>query len=167
MKKLLVFFVSCVFLISCEKEGPQGPTGKDGVTDKQIRFDLGWSFANGYESDTVIYAISSGMGISQFNFNYYPDIDSVIFILYNIKTMTRSASDISASVKIDLYDLTNKEPIPNSEIISDDISIGSFVQSKNLVNSFPNQTIDLGVRVIFDFNNFAETGAGYLFLYRK
>jgi hypothetical protein len=167
MKRLVISFVSCLFMISCEKEGPQGPTGKDGVTDKQIRFDLGWSFGNSYESDTVIYAISSGMGISQFNFNNYPDIDSVVFILYNIKTMTRNVEDISASVKIDLYDLTNKEPIPNSEIISDDIPMGSFVQSKNLVNSFPDQTIDLGIRVIFDVNNFVETGPGYLFLYRK
>ena len=167
MKKMIIFFISCCLFTACEKEGQQGPAGNDGVADKQIRFNLGWAFCNSYTGDTAIHTIRNGVGISQFNLNNYPEIDSVVFILYDISTKTRSSKDINASVKIDLYDLTNKASIPDSEIISDDISVGSFISSKNLVNSFPDQTIDIGIRVIFDVTNFAETGPGFLFLYRE
>ncbi len=169
MRILLAIFTSVlIFNFGCQKEGPVGPAGQNGKMDKQIRFDL-VGIHNGL-SDTTIWTIkNSGCGIDQFNIGNYPEIDSVVFVAYDIITASGCCGDpdIQKTTRIELYDLTNKSVINNSQIISDDTPSGKFIASKNILNNFPKQTIDLGVRIIFDKNYWSSTGRMHLFLYRK
>ncbi len=172
MKNLFLIITSVLlFNFGCKKEGPvgpMGPAGQNAAMDKQIRFEL-WRINSGV-SDTAIFTIeNSGSGINQFNIDNYAQIDSAVFVVYDIITrdICCESSDVQKAVKLELYDLTNGSVITNSEIVSDDIPRGNFVASKNIKNNFPKKTIDLGVRMIFDKKYFASTGKMYLFLYRK
>ena len=164
-----LFFVLHFIFIGCVKEGPMGPAGingLDGGSDKQIRFELGYFISAG---DTLIAdPQNSPTGIQQFNIDNYVGLDSAIFLIYSIGTYKDccGGADTIANTRFEIYDLTNDQPIVNSEIVSDDIRPGSFVVSKNFLQNFPKQTIDLGVRIISGEGIYTQTGNAYLFLYR-
>lgn len=142
--------------------------GENGGYDKQIMFRL--NKINSMAQDTFIYTIqNSGSGILLFNKDNYTDIDSAVFIVYDIKTATGccGAADIAMKVKIELYDLTNNQPILNSAVESDNIPVGTYVRSNNFINYLPNDYINLGTRMTFDKNYYAVTGDMYLVLYRS
>lgn len=142
--------------------------GVNGGYDKQIMFKL--NKINSMAKDTIIYTIqNSGSGILLFNKNNYTKIDSAVFIAYDIKTATGccGSPDIAKKVKIELYDLTNNQPILNSAIESDDITAGTYVRSNNFINYLPNGYVNLGTRMILDRNYYAVTGDMYLVLYRS
>ncbi len=166
---LMILAFYSLLLSSCTKEGPMGPSGKDGSVDKQIRFDL-QHINNFSTTDTTLATLeNSPCGIHQFNIGNYTGIDSVIFVVYDIGTASGccGAPDVNESAKIELFNLTDNQPIANSEITSDDITQGTFRSSENIVNSFPDKTIDIGIRIIFNKNMYMHTGHMYLFLYRK
>ena len=120
--------------------------------------------------DTTIYAPPfSSVGIYQFNIKNYLNVDSAILVVYDVRTSVDccSGDDIIGTVKIELFDLTNNRPINNSEIITDDIQNGTYLKSANMKNEFPNQYINLGIRLITNGNYFAGTGNVFLFLYRN
>ncbi len=163
-KFIMIYVVLSILIIGCKKEYLT-----ENHLDKQIRFDLGW--VNSSSSDTVVWSLTNSptTGLHQFNINYYEQIDSVVFVVYDIKTMIdfNPYADTIKTVRIELFDVTNQNPIKDSEIVSDDIKVGTCVSSKNIAKDFPNETIDLGIRIIFDKTLYAEAGPIYLFLYRK
>lgn len=166
MKPSLLYFFFLFVFFSCTEENVNINN-----LDKQIPFNLSSStiIFNPYSttSDTLIYTSRNYIhGIHQFNIENYSSLKSATFVVYDISTIDMSGNDIAKTVKIELYDLTNKIAIANSLIVSDNTQIGGFVSSTNILNSFPKQSIDLGVRVIFDKNQQAFIGAMYLFLYR-
>ncbi|MGE5428409.1 MAG: hypothetical protein ACM3O8_10970 [Methylococcaceae bacterium] len=141
--------------------------GISGGYDRQIMFKF--SMVSNSFKDTVINSIqNSGSGLRLFNKNNYTKIDSAVFVAFDIKTATDccSGSDVRKKVKIELFDLTNGQPILNSLIESDDIQKGSFARSKNFINDLPSGDIELGTRLIFDKKYFAGTSEMYLILYR-
>lgn len=141
--------------------------GIDGGYDRQILFRFS-NVSNSFK-DTVINSIqNSGSGLRLFNINNYTNIDSAVFVAYDIKTATDccSGSDVRKKLKIELFDLTNGKPILNSLIESDDIPKGTFAHSKNFINNLPGGDIELGTRVIFDRRYFAGASDMYLILYR-
>ncbi len=144
--------------------------GDDGDYDKQIRFMMYSNMNNKSTSDTTIFGPPfATTGIYQFNLQNYLNVDSVILVVYNVRTSMDCCSgiDITGNVKIELFDLTNNRPINNSEIITDDIETGTYLKSANLKNEFPNEYINLGVRLITDGSYFVGTGYVFLFLYRN
>lgn len=141
--------------------------GINGDYDKQIMF----KFSQVYNAskDTVINSIqNSGSGIRFFNKNNYTNIDSAVFVAFDIKTATDccSGSDVRKKLKIELFDLTNGHPILNSLIESDDIPKGTFARSNNFINNLPSGDIELGTRLISDKNYFAGISEMYLIIYR-
>ncbi len=147
--------------------GPEGPAGQNGNGDKQVRFDLGNLISYG---DTSIASLdNSPCGIHQFNIGNYTGVDSAVFVIYNVATAASCCGgpDIAYNARFEIFDLTNNQPVVNSEILSDDIPTGTFAVSKNFVKNLPGETIDLGVRIITGKNIFTTTGKVYLFLYRK
>ena len=141
--------------------------GIDGGYDKQIMFKFSSVF-NGAK-DTVINSIqNSGSGLRLFNKSNYTKIDSAVFVAFDIKTATDCCSgfDVRKKLKIELFDLTNGQPIINSLIESDDIQKGTCVRSSNFINNLPSGNIELGTRLIFDKKYFAGISEMYLILYR-
>lgn len=159
-----------MIVTGCYKEGPvgpQGPAGSNSYSDKQIRFELG-NFPTAV--DTIISTPENSLSyIQQFNINNYPGVDSAILLIYDIKTFADCCSgfDTISNASFELYDLTNNIPIANSRIVSDNIPDGTFVISKNFIKDLPNQTIDIGVRIITERDVYSHTGNVYFFLYRK
>lgn len=167
----LLFLLMYVMLFtSCKKEEfpkPEDPKIPIIYGDKQIRFDLGIAISAG---DTTLATLdNSPNGIHQFNIGDYVGVDSAIFVIYNIATAEGCCGgpDIIMDARFELYDLTNNQPIVNSEVISDDIPLGTFAVSRNFANNLPKQTIDIGVRIITERDIYTTTGKIYMFLYRK
>ena len=159
---IVFIFASCV---KEAKVGPAGMDGQNGVSDKQIRFEMGVIFSPG---DTVISTLeNSPCGIHQFNINNYEGVDSAVFVIYNITTSIGCCGgpDTIHPAQIVLYDLKNNTPIANSEIVTDDVR--TYVVSKNFASNLPKETIDIGIRVITGRGIFTQTGNVYMFLYRK
>lgn len=164
---LLNFLLIFVFIFfSCKDENISMNN-----PDKQIRFNLSSNINFNYlttSSDTLICTSRDYIyGIHQFNIENYSGVNSAVLVVYDITTRDLLGNDITKTAKIELYDLTNKVPIANSMIVSDNTPVGNFVSSSNILDSFPKQTIDIGVRIIFDKKQQAFFGAMYLFLYRN
>ena len=138
--------------------------GDNGGSDKEIRFDL-TAFLGQSDSNPSI----SDVKIRDFNINNYQDIDSIVFVSYKITTATGccGSPDVVSELRVELYDLTNNTEILNSEIISDDLGEGEVAYSKNLFNSFPQEKIDVGLKLTYEPGTFSYAQNLYLILYRK
>lgn len=137
--------------------------GINGGYDKQIMFQLGG--LNSLNKDTFIY----DSRLMLFNKSNYTKIDSAILVVYGIRTKINCCDDsnVAKTLKVELYDLTNKRVIDNSIIESDDIPHGSYIKSKNFISNLPNGNVDFGLRLIFDKNYYAFIEDSYLVLYRS
>jgi hypothetical protein len=170
MKITLFILATFLFIISCKKEESTVSSEPEARYDKEIRFQLGAVISTS-EQDTAIWSMDTGpVGIDRFNIGNYDLIDSVVFVVYGIETMffgENGITDTISPLTIELYDLTHNQPIFKSRIVSDDIPNGTFSYSKNLVHCFPNEPIDIGIRMILDHKLFGFVTREYLFLYRK
>ena len=126
--------------ISCNGEdGPAGPPGIDGTSDKQIRLSLG-GFSTSDTSATLCY---TSQFITRFNIANYTSLDSVIL------SANMGASNVSEYCIFELYDVTDSAVIASSTLVSN--ASGFFgawpwIYSGNLLNSFPDKEFTLGFR---------------------
>nr|WP_321485569.1 hypothetical protein [uncultured Draconibacterium sp.] len=114
--------------------------------DKSISFSiLDDHYGYGSGNDTTLYSSS----LIDFNINDYILVDSVLFTISDLTTKSiTDGSDISATVSVELFDLTNNTVIQNSKIVSDDIKASRCKLSSNLLSSFPDESINIGIRII-------------------
>jgi hypothetical protein len=141
----LSFLVALILISgSCSKDKENDPVNV--ILDKKILLpilDDHYGFGSGF--DTTIYSSS----VIRFNKSDYSSIDSMFFVISDLKTTSPvDGSDVSASVSVELFDLTNSVSISNSKIITDDIKSSQYKSSVNILNSLPGGEINLGIRII-------------------
>ncbi|MBM2815856.1 MAG: hypothetical protein HW421_2618 [Ignavibacteria bacterium] len=156
----LSFALISIIFISCQL--PTGPAGKDGVSDKQIRFDFdfnggGYLLPHRSIDDTIEHC-----QIIRFNIANYVGVDSVIFVA------CISCYDSTKYFAASIINLTDNVEIQNSVLKTNSYN-PIVLSSTNLFHSFPKKEIDLVVRIskkdTSDFDGLIEKA--YLFLYRK
>ena len=131
--------------------------GVNGIYEHQIAILVGYGFA--YNQSTPF--IYEGTPI-KFNIANFPGVDSAIFVV-------RDAFSESSSSKINfkLYNSTDNVAFDNS-LVSTNSTVKTLLQSPNILQSFPNKEIDLGLELYSDINNINGSGQYfYLLLYRK
>lgn len=136
--------------------------GQNGLYDKMTQFKLRDNINNETNPMTLV------ANLVQFDVSNYP-ADSIVFIAYDIQTKIGCCpgSDVAANCPVELLDRSDDSPVPNSQIVSDNIPDGTFKQSANLKNSFPNRSIDLAVRISGEAGVFNVTGGLYLLIIKK
>jgi hypothetical protein len=144
--------------------------GIDGAYDKQLNFKLmdGVFNNNGNPLDYIYkYSDNSDHGMVKFNIDNYINIDSAIIIAYDIKVRDGYPGNvISGTMKLELFDCTNSKVIQNSEIISGEISSGSYAYSKNFLSYLPHEDIELGIKLTKSSDFHARTSQIVLILFR-
>lgn len=151
---LLIGFISH----SCRKDN-------EIILDKKVIFTIlddhhGW----GSDSDTTMFS----SGLINFDKTDYSSIDSIFFVISNLKTLDYYGKDIQKTVSIELFDLSNNVSIEHSRITTDDVKISQFKITQNLITHLPSSPINIGIRVInADKNNcYWELHAASLILKR-
>jgi hypothetical protein len=149
MKKIFCLSVFTFLLLSCEDQ-----------QIKQIRIDLlndvvgdqGTSSTTGYIfTDEIVY--------KDFSLQNYPNVSSVIFQA-NIKT-----THPDRECMLELYNLTDLSAIPDSRIATTSLS-SEWVESGNLVNSFPDHPADLTISLISGFPGLTVyVSSAFLYIY--
>jgi len=121
-------------------QGEQGPPGQDCACDKQVRLPFGWG-AGYYTNDTTEWIQSDiSYTLNKFDVQNYTNVTSVIF------SALLDTADSKSNCYVELYNLTDDAPIPNSQIeTKSETTI--WVDSPNLIDSFPDKEIELAVRV--------------------
>ncbi len=155
--------VSLVLLCSCNvpkgDQGPIGPSGKDALSDKQIRLDLPQvSFST---TDTAGTLPPANSVLVAFNTSNYVSVDSLVF------AACLATNDTSAACQATLYDATNKRII-DSSVVSTTSTSPTWCFSKNSFAGLPAGTINVSVML-----RSSKQGAsvsfysGVLLLYRE
>lgn len=133
--------VSCKKEIITEKE----TIIYNGSLDKKIILPiLDDHYGSSYSMDTTIFSSS----VINFNKNDYILIDSIFFMISDLKTRDFNGDNVTDSISVELYNLTNSISIANSEIITDDINVNQIKSSANIKNFLPLIPINLGIRII-------------------
>ena len=160
------FLVILLFISACEgPTGPEGTSGMNGTSDKQIRIEFG-SFSNSTSDTSWIITLPT---IINFNKDYYVGIDSIIFVV-NI-----GSSNLNTNCVVELFNLTDNLPIQGSTVLTNDttkfpgfIIGGKWCYSANIINNLPSKEITLGARFKSDnYGNLVNINQGMLLLYRE
>jgi len=131
--------------------------GVNGIYDHQIAILVGYGFA----SNQITPYIYEGTPI-KFNIANFPGVDSAIFVVRDAFT-----ENSSSKINFKLYNSTDNIAFDNS-LVSTNSTVKTLLQSPNILQSFPNKEIDLGLEVYSDINNINGSGQYfYLLLYRK
>lgn len=141
--------------------------GLDGGFDEQIRIP----FFEGNYSVTGNDTLTLGGTLVDFDKSYFPGVDSIVYMVFGIRTSYPEGNN-KADLTIELYDLTNKKLIPNGKIVSDDTGgdseVKNFASSGNVINSLPNGSFRLGLRLsVQEPKAVAGFGPTVLVLYRN
>lgn len=131
----------------------------NGFSSNEIRLDFLHSNDLIVSSDNSGYI--GGAFIPKFNINNYHGVDSIIFGAY------LDSKDESTTCLLELYDKTNSLAINGSQISSNSQEFELVTSTGNLLNEFPDQTIDLTIRIRTTVNgNYARCHSVFLILYR-
>lgn len=137
----------------------------NGSLQKETRFLLGSAHSYIVEPASTTPLISESQ-LFLFDISNYPGVDSIVYVVTNFETerITDNAY-VEGNGFLELYDLTNDHSIANSTIKSDN---QDRIISPNLIESFPNEAIDIGFRIYSENDEFlTRTGNIYLILYRN
>lgn len=132
--------------------------GVNGSGDIETRISLEW-WANTTSTTPIM-----GIGISGFNKDNYPGVDSIVFVGIPY------SGNISNNSIVDLYDFTADQVIPGSELKSNkDGATAEELYTINLYNVIPSGSRDLGIRLRSEIEGeFSGTlGKCSLYLYRR
>ena len=138
-----------------------GANGSTGNQDSIVYLEIPNSSVRSYSAQPVI-----GGELLKFKKSDYPGVDSIIFV------SSPYVADTSNYSVVQLYDITDQQPIAGSSLSSNKIAFttsglyGNYVQSGNLYNNLPDKEITLGVSVYSRSNAFAGVAYSYLFLFR-
>lgn len=133
-------------------EGPEGPEGPTGANEKQVRFHIvdrfqRINYANPFPVDSLI----------KFNIDYYPDVDSAIFIA-NAKN-----DKGEAPVYVDLYNTTDQDTVATLSVTDTNYTA---LESENVAEVLPSKEVTLAVYLRANGEIISITDA-WLFLYRS
>ncbi len=132
-----------------------------GNYDKEIKFNLR-ACACSYGNEIDILETS----LLEFDIRDYSGIDSVVFVIYDIATYDGTGKPKDFASTFELYDITNDTPIAGSSFTSDDIQKGTYIATPNLLGSFPQERVNIGIRVTDEADVNTVTGTTYLILRR-
>lgn len=137
----------------------------NGSLEKEIRFLLGTVHSNILEPASTEPKLCESQ-LFLFNIANYPGVDSIVYVVTNFETESiHNNVDIVGEGFLEMYDLTHDRAIENSLIRSDN---SDRIISPNLIESFPNEAIDIGFRIYSANGEFlTRTGNIYLILYRS
>lgn len=137
-------------------------SGIDGGFDETIILNLISNIGNNDPVPSVFAA-----DIPFFDIRDYLKVDSVVFVVEDIRTSDYTFNDITGEGTFELYDMTNDQIIANSTISSDDTPENSFVASSNLISTIPQEQIKLGVQLTSGGSFNSRCGNVYLILFRS
>ena|GEM_PF-2140773 len=127
--------------------------------DKQIILPIfGTAPSLNYTTSTIPQSFGA---LLKFNKHNYPGVDSIIFVC------TPYVDDVSYASYIQLYNLTDKLPIANSTIVTNNSfgnPVSSTLQTKNLYDYLPDHDVTLSVS-LFTGTPGHSISSGYCFLY--
>lgn len=133
--------------------------GINGGPDKQVIFKFSTISVGSNGSGSEI-----GMQLPDFNIADYPGVDSIVLMatVYGYP----SASPITT---LELYNMTDNEPIAQSAIVSQDrTNMGVLLVSSNARTFFPEKPIKLGLRITAENpSDNAIASNVFMILYRK
>jgi hypothetical protein len=167
MKKLFTLFLVILLIITfyschCPDENEEAP-GRESVNDKQIRFRFNFYTGQNWYGDSS-GTVLNYYSIIKFNINNYPNVDSAIFVA------KLGIWDSSNFCFADLYNLTDNVKISNSTLKTNSRT-SIYVQSMNIVSSFPKKEITLSIYLRSQKPTTIQTPIhieeGYVFLFRK
>jgi len=113
----------------------------DGATE--LRYDFNF-MANTYWYTTSSEILSQSYGIPDFNISNFLGVDSIILGAY-IKS-----KDVNTNCTLELYDFTNGSVIENSSISTNSNDYIWVTTDQNFLESFPDESIDLRLRLSSD-----------------
>lgn len=170
MKTYLCLIAVCCFL-GCTKEGPAGPSGKDGAQDKQIIFHFDFPYAS-QNLEGFPYLV-----LAKFDKRNFVGVDSIILVA---NPTVEDKGSPGTFCLMDVYNLTDDVPIANSLISSnrpqDSLNnstkfygANTYLQSGNFYSSLPNKEINLGIRIRTSTKGVTAHGASkcFIILYRR
>ena len=122
------------------------------IGDKNILFTLleGNLWGAGYtdKSKDIMTPLKS------FSIMDYKYVDSISFVISNLSIYNSNSNIITTnSLSLELVDFTNNSVIEKSKIETTGTTKYGIIASKNLLNSFPKNRINLGIRATFDNSN--------------
>lgn len=129
---ILLLTLFSLLLMNCEKS--------DVTEIKQLKIDLfsGGGSPSTLSSDGIIF--ESQIKYKDFNIGNYKNCSKIIFIA-SIKS-----SEANNDCYLELYNLTDDIEISNS-LVSTNTTELEWVESDNLIGSFPNKNIDLSLKL--------------------
>lgn len=162
---VLVLLMLCcsIFQFSCKgDDGPAGPSGQDGTSDKQVRL----SFVGGLTAtDTLGTFCYASQYITRFNKSNYVGLDSIIF------SANMSSQSPTSTCIVELYNVTDSVFISGGSLSTNaagPVEHWPWIYSGNVMNAIPNKEITLGFRVRPTQQGMAGAVAtAQLLLYRK
>lgn len=110
---------------------------------KELRFDFNMS-SSIYWTTTTSFMYDEFNGIPDFNINNFQGVDSIIFGAY------LQSSNTNTNCTLEIYDFTNGTVIANSSISTNSSDYIWVTTSQNLIDQFPNEAIDLRLRMSSD-----------------
>jgi hypothetical protein len=134
-----------------------GQNGQNGTSDKQIILPINFS------ANTTSTTPVTGAGLIKFSKDNYVGVDSIILAANSY------VADVSNTAIVELYNVTDKQVVPNSTIRSSNLyNPDAYVQTSNVYNALPNKEITLGISLKSEKEGmFAASGSCYLILYRR
>jgi hypothetical protein len=133
--------------------------------DKQLRLELGAPNVMTASQEWVQIPFETWM-LVKFNKLNYSDVDSITFVP-SIGMVNYNSVEPPATAHVELFNVTDDEPIAGSELQSDVYGY-LFKESGDIYDALPNKEITLSIRVKSS-NPLVMGGTGYvsyLFIYR-
>jgi hypothetical protein len=135
--------------------------GTNGTSINQLRFTIVYTGPLSTGSSPKVISTEFGTELLKFNMHNYAEYDSAIMVVDGAKTW-----DANSKYTVELYDLTNNQPIPNSEAHTNSTT-RVRINSQNIINSFPDSEIDVGLRIRSEIDGvWGDSYSIYLFLYK-
>lgn len=162
-RKVCIGFI-CLVFSGCF-QGPTGPQGPSGISDKQIRLE---TLLSDGSIDTIWDYLNPSDYFIKFNKNNYVNVDSIIFVV------NAGSADVNTFCLVELFNAQDLSPINGGLISSNDTShepnsitpLG-WAQTGNIFNSLPNEESTIGIRVKSSKQgNLVVIDKACLFLYR-
>ncbi len=152
----ILFLGIIVMFSSCDKDNDT--IEEKLLNDKQIRFPLPSEIT--YTGATTI---TSGQdNLYKFNIDYFIGVDSVIYTIWS------SVPTAGNKCSIELFDITDNQPIAGSLIEATTNSEAVLYQSSNIKSGFPHKEITIGLRIKGGIaQQTVNATSGFLYLYRK
>lgn len=153
---ILLFLFLSSFFIACDDDDPGF------IRDKEIRLIFPSDYDTSNEPEYQIPAEYTHL--LGFDINNYPEVDSLFF------HCAIASSDLSDTVSVRLFNLTDSTAIEQSELTASTIPQGyEWLSSINLIDFLPAKKVDLAIQIKSQssMGGYGSVWGAYLKLKRK